>query len=97
MDSGRVYVSTLHFAAVTNGKLIMSSWLRELLHLAMLTTSTIINYTATARREEKVVGADLAIRIFAPLWVMALSELHSSEIDSSSVDLIDYAQSAQPF
>jgi len=97
MDSGRVYVSILDFAAVTNGKLIISSCLRELLHLAIATISTIINYTATARREERVVGADLAIRIFAPLWVMTLSELHSSGIDLSSVDLIDYAQSAQPF
>ncbi|KAG7531966.1 hypothetical protein FFLO_03973 [Filobasidium floriforme] len=33
---------------------------------------TIINYTATARREEKVVGADLAIKIFTPLWVLTL-------------------------
>ena len=97
MDLGCLYVSVLDFAAVANGKLIISSCLRELLHLAMLMTSTIINYTATARREERVVGADLAIRIFAPLWVMTLSELHSSGIDLSSVDLIDYAQSAQPF
>jgi hypothetical protein len=96
MDLDCVYVSSLMFAAVTNGKLIISSWLRELLHLAMLTTSTIINYTVTARREEKVVGADLAIRIFAPLWVMTLSELHTSGIDSSTVDLIASGQSTPP-
>jgi uncharacterized membrane protein len=74
MDIGCLYVSVLDFVAVTNGKLIISSCLRELLHLAMLMTSTIINYTATARREEKVVGADLAIKIFTPLWVLTLSE-----------------------
>jgi hypothetical protein len=74
MDLGCLYVKVLDFVAVTNGKLIISSCLRELLHLAMLMTSTIINYTATARREEKVVGADLTIKIFTPLWVLTLSE-----------------------
>lgn len=57
-----------------NGKLIISSCLRELLHRAIATISTIINYTATARREEKVVGANLAIKNFTPLWVLTLSE-----------------------